>query len=221
MLTPFNPLFPIQSLSSEFRGSVNLKEMIDNLSAYSQGYTIRSTNFLTCCGSGRFIVYPLPRKADKLEEICTIVLYLRTVKEASDHKVTFSIKEGSSWRTRVYNLSRFGDRKRHRGHGFYISHQKLRENPVISFSVVLHKDVLISKPLFKNSRTLDYRLEEMHKFSQKTGDITLVLKGKQIEPDLGPPSAKKRKLNASTNQEIKICGAVLRSASSDSVLYRF
>lgn len=184
-----------------------MKKVIKKLSSYVKDQSIKTIRFQTCSGPGVFTIYPQAREADKEagKGKCVVFLSLDIRSEVPDHNVKFSIKRNDSWISRCHKVSYF---REGRLAGFYVDHDELRKNPMVLYSVVFQKDMFTSQKSCESC--FHARLDDMHNFSLESGDITLVMKQ---ELELGPPATKKRKLNPPTNQEIKVVGSILRTAS--------
>lgn len=181
-----------------------------NIFSYTKDQNIWSNEFQIGECTGYLSIYPRGREGDT-EKTCRVFLALRIGDDVLDHSVRFSINDGHSWRTKIRSVSFF----RGMDVGFCIHWKQIKKNPVIPFRVVFEKEMMISRTRQRNIIMFESRLEQIHKLSMESGDITLVL---NQETSLGPPPTKKRKRNSrsssfTTNQEIKIVGAILRSAS--------
>lgn len=191
--------------ASEFRGNLDLSGMMDRISSYSVDQSFKTPTFQICGFAGWFQIYPKCRSADKSPEKCIVFLALKIPPGWPNHMVSYVLGTVTTVRPASFFCA-------DKTSGRFLNHLSLRKQAIVPVSVIIQKDMLISKPLLHCSRGLVTRLEDIHRLSKESGDYTLVLK-EQENSNLGPPPTKKRKADPLMNQEIKICGPVLRSAS--------
>lgn len=206
------PCLPlIQSSTTEFRGKLNLKDVIKKISSYSKNDMISTNTFAIGGFIGNLKICPHGKtaKTEHPEKICTVFLCLKIDKEIPNYSVRYSINGNRLWQSCIHPVSFF----RNSMAGLDVDHLELKQHPLIPFCIVLGHDIMVGKAARADwLYTLDNRLENIHVHSKCSGDIKLVLK-QEIDHDLEPPPFKKRKAHKFPPEPIKIVKAILRTAS--------